>query len=231
LQTSAGLQRTAAFRYAESSFDVHLGVTDGEWHHVAMNFLDWSSGRVFTVDLIDTASGSVLDSRLVSEVTGGLYLRWFVRGDVTARLTAVTGDAVLSGVFFQEVAGFENWVGEQFALPIPPGVAIGDPDGDEVKNLIEYKFGSSPHDALDDGGLQMEDVDGEILLAWDEAPFTTDVSIGIEVSDNLVDWEPAGDLILEVSRELLDGYDHVETRLSSSALTKYFRLVAAEITP
>jgi hypothetical protein len=51
-------------------------------------------------DVINTATGALLDSRTVSSFNG-VYLVWNLQGDVTIRVTNLTGsiNAVVSGVF------------------------------------------------------------------------------------------------------------------------------------
>ena len=52
--------------------------------------------------IIDPATGHVLDSRMVSDFAGGKYLTYDVSGTVTVRVTHVSGaNAVLGGVFFE----------------------------------------------------------------------------------------------------------------------------------
>ena len=80
--------------------DVNL--TDGQTHRVSLYFLDWDrGGRAERVDVIDPATGAVLDSRAVSAFSGGTYLSWDVSGHVAFRITRTAGpNAVLSGIFF-----------------------------------------------------------------------------------------------------------------------------------
>ncbi len=93
--------RLAATWYG-SQFDLNVTITDGQTHRVRLYFLDWdSAGRVQRVDVIDTATGAVLDTRTVSGFAGGQYLGWDVSGAVSFRVTRLTGpNAVVSGVFF-----------------------------------------------------------------------------------------------------------------------------------
>jgi len=92
--------RIAAAWYA-SSFTVNVNVTDGQTHHVALYLLDWTnSGRKERIDVLN-ASGQVLDSRSISSFSGGQYEVWDISGDVTFRITGLSGaKAVLSGIFF-----------------------------------------------------------------------------------------------------------------------------------
>ena len=80
--------------------DVNL--TDGQTHRLAIYFLDWdTSSRSQRVDVLDAASGTVLDSRTISSFHNGAYLVWNVTGHVQLRFTKLAGtNAVLSGLFF-----------------------------------------------------------------------------------------------------------------------------------
>jgi hypothetical protein len=93
--------RIAACWYAASSFSVNVNVTDGQTHQLALYFLDWNkAGRSERVDVLDP-SGQVIDSRTVSSFSGGQYEVWNISGNVTFRITRLTGpNAVLSGLFF-----------------------------------------------------------------------------------------------------------------------------------
>jgi hypothetical protein len=97
--------RVAAAWYSTGTFVVDVNVADGATHQVAMYLLDWdNNGRGEQVDVLDAASGKVLDTRTVNGFTGGEYLVWDVSGDVTFRLTRKAGNnAVLSGLFFDPV--------------------------------------------------------------------------------------------------------------------------------
>src|SRR5262249_39616023 len=54
------------------------------------------------IDVIDAASGTVLDSRTVSSFSGGQYLVWNVSGHVQFQVTNLVNgsNAVISGLFF-----------------------------------------------------------------------------------------------------------------------------------
>jgi hypothetical protein len=93
--------RIAASWYAANSFSVKVNLTDGQTHQVALYFLDWNNaGRSERIDVLNSA-GQVIDSRTVSSFRGGQYEVWNVSGNVTFRITRLTGpDAVLSGIFF-----------------------------------------------------------------------------------------------------------------------------------
>jgi uncharacterized delta-60 repeat protein len=102
LKTAAGSSRLGACWYG-NSFSVNFNFTDGGTHRLAIYCCDWDyAGRVETIDLIDTASGSVLQSTSLSNFGGGQYLIWDLKGNVTLRFTKVSGpNAVINGLFLQ----------------------------------------------------------------------------------------------------------------------------------
>src|SRR5204862_898037 len=102
LQKGTGTDRIAATWYAATSFTVDVNLTDGQAHTVALYLLDWdTTGRAERIDVLDAASGAVLDSRSASGFNGGTYLVWNVTGHVQFRVTRTGGlNAVLSGLFF-----------------------------------------------------------------------------------------------------------------------------------
>ncbi|MBS1819489.1 MAG: S8 family serine peptidase [Acidobacteria bacterium] len=101
------LQRTGSGRvagtwYAPSAFTIDVAVSDGAVHQVALYCLDWDqNGRRERIDVVDPASGAVLDTRLMSGFQNGQYLAWAISGHVAIRVTNVAGvNAVVSGLFF-----------------------------------------------------------------------------------------------------------------------------------
>jgi hypothetical protein len=89
--------------YAASSFTVDVNLTDGQPHQVALYLLDWDGGggRSERIDVLDAASGKVLDSQTAASFSGGEYLVWSLGGHVQLRITKLSGpNAVLSGLFF-----------------------------------------------------------------------------------------------------------------------------------
>jgi len=103
LQKADASDRIASFWGAWSSFTIDVNLTDGASHQIALYCLDWDSTlRSEMIDVLDAASGSVLDSRAVSGFNGGQYFLWSVRGHVTFRIVSLSGaNAVISGIFFK----------------------------------------------------------------------------------------------------------------------------------
>jgi hypothetical protein len=108
LQKSAAgsTDRVAACWYGSTSFGIDVHLTDGKAHQVAayLHDWDWSNGRSEVVQVVDSATGTVLDSRTVTSFSGGKYLVWNISGNVTLRFINNGGptspNAVLSGLFF-----------------------------------------------------------------------------------------------------------------------------------
>ena len=73
---TAPSDRVAAAWYSTGSFTVDVNLTDGQPHTVALYLVDWdgNNGRSERVDVLDGATGAVLDSRTVSAFSGGEYL-------------------------------------------------------------------------------------------------------------------------------------------------------------
>jgi len=91
----------AACWYNTTSFTVDLNFNDAATHRVAFYFMDWDTGRVQTVEVLDAATGAILNTQTISSFSGGRYLVWDLKGNVRLRLTkSGTYNAVLSGIFF-----------------------------------------------------------------------------------------------------------------------------------
>jgi hypothetical protein len=100
LATQAG-GRAAAAWYSTTSFSVNVDVTDGQTHQIALYFLDWNNVGISESIAVLNSAGQVIDSRTISSFGGGEYEVWDVSGDVTFRITRLSGpNAVLSGIFF-----------------------------------------------------------------------------------------------------------------------------------
>jgi hypothetical protein len=93
--------RLAATWYADT-FALDVNLTDGQTHRVGVYLLDWDAqGRSARVDVVDAATGAVLDSRTASAFQGGTYLSWDLGGHVRLVVTNTGGaNAVVSGLFF-----------------------------------------------------------------------------------------------------------------------------------
>jgi subtilisin family serine protease len=110
-------QRIAAVWFG-NSFTVDVGFTDGATHQLAIYCLDWdTTSRQQTVDLLDPATGTVLDSHKLSSFNSGVYLIWNVAGTVRLRFTWLAGyNAVLNGLFIDPASG---------SVPPPPASGGG----------------------------------------------------------------------------------------------------------
>ncbi|HEY2585578.1 MAG TPA: right-handed parallel beta-helix repeat-containing protein [Tepidisphaeraceae bacterium] len=108
LQVVAGNgARIAGCDYAPNTFTLDVNLTDGKSHPVALYLLDWDArGRAESVQVIDAGSGAVLDTRSVSNFTGGQWLSWNLTGHVRITITLTAGaNAVASGLFFGAAPG------------------------------------------------------------------------------------------------------------------------------
>ena len=120
--------RIAATVYSNTEFTFEVNLTDGQAHQVAFYCLDWdqNNGRAQKVEIIDAATGAVLDSRNMSAYSNGQYAVWSLRGHVKIKFiyTGPAGlNAVASGVFFDKSSGQSSLpVGNQgFETPALPG--------------------------------------------------------------------------------------------------------------
>ncbi len=104
LQKAAAADRIAGCWYTSTSMTIDLPFTDGNTHQVALYLLDWDNylGRNERIDILDS-SNKVLDTRSVTNFTGGEYLVWNLSGHVTIRVTNInpSSNAVVSGLFFR----------------------------------------------------------------------------------------------------------------------------------
>ena len=100
----------ASFPWASwSSFTIDVNLTDSSSHQVALYCLDWDQmNRSQLIEVLDASNGTVLDSQIISGFTNGQYLVWNLAGHVTFRITTLSGNAVVSGVFFGGASGLQR---------------------------------------------------------------------------------------------------------------------------
>ena len=102
LQNPTGSAAMATTCFSTPNFDFDVNFTDGAAHRVALYALDWDGGgRSETIQIVNAQTNAVLDTRTVSNFSGGIYLIWSLSGHVKINVTLVSGaNAVISGVFF-----------------------------------------------------------------------------------------------------------------------------------
>jgi hypothetical protein len=102
LETGTSAGRIAAAWYNSESFDFDINFTDGNPHQLALYAVDWDlKQRTETIQILDAASGTVLDTRTLADFINGNYLVWTLSGHVRIDVTMTSlPNAVVSGVFF-----------------------------------------------------------------------------------------------------------------------------------
>src|SRR6185369_16618835 len=101
LKANSSTDRIAAVRYNTPTLTQDLNLTDGQTHQIAYYILDWEpAGRTQRIDVIDAATNQVLDSRNVTNASGGQYFVWNIHGHVKFNFVNIYGAANYSGLFF-----------------------------------------------------------------------------------------------------------------------------------
>jgi hypothetical protein len=92
--------RSAACAYG-SNFTYDVNLLDGKTHTLSLYCVDWDRlNRIQSVDVLDYASKTVLQSFSLSSFGNGIYLKYAVKGHVLIRFTLRSGaNAVVSGIF------------------------------------------------------------------------------------------------------------------------------------
>lgn len=100
LQRPDSIGRIASCWYSATPMLFDIAVNDNQPHRLSMYFYDASnSGRDQTVELIDRATGFILDSQRVRNFSTGVYITWEIQGAVQVRITPHNVSAVVSGIF------------------------------------------------------------------------------------------------------------------------------------
>ncbi len=104
LQKEGGSDRVAGqWGSNDATYDIDCNLKDGALHQVALYGLDWDmNGRSADIQVIDAASGKLLDSQELNTYATGKYLVWNVQGHVIFRVKKISGwtNSALSGLFF-----------------------------------------------------------------------------------------------------------------------------------
>jgi hypothetical protein len=169
-------ERIESFFHTPSSMDFLIGAADAAPHRIALYFCDYErSGRSVTVQTIDSAAGTILDSRQLTNYTAGVYLVYTYSGPVTFRIVNNNpGQYTPTGsvnAFF--------WGGDAGA-PAPqtppadttaPAVSVTKPSaGQQVAD--RWFVAADASDNVGVVGVQMM-LDGKPLLPeWTSAPYT-----------------------------------------------------------
>jgi hypothetical protein len=96
--------RMFACWYSATQIGYDFRFTDGNFHRVSLYFIDaTSSGRQQRVEVVNRDTGAIVDSTILTGFSKGIYLTWDLTGNVSIRVTAITVNAVVSGVFFDKV--------------------------------------------------------------------------------------------------------------------------------
>ncbi|HYE31152.1 MAG TPA: fibronectin type III domain-containing protein [Methylomirabilota bacterium] len=105
-ESDTSTKRFVGTWYANPTLTLELRLSDQNAHRVSMYFLDWDNGgRAQTVTISDLVTEEVLDTRSVSDFTGGKYLTWDLRGHLKITITKTAGNnALLNGLFFGSAA-------------------------------------------------------------------------------------------------------------------------------
>jgi hypothetical protein len=103
LQNAPNTGRIAAAWYTTTSMSFSLNLTDGKTHKISLYAVDFvNNNRSEQVQIIDNATGTVLNTQTLSSFQSGKYLSWNVSGSVTIKVTNLNTNtnAVVSGIFF-----------------------------------------------------------------------------------------------------------------------------------
>jgi glucose/arabinose dehydrogenase len=192
----AGAGRVAAAWNSSSDREVtlNLSLPDGEFHGIALYFLDYLSDvRSLRIDVRDSRVGTLLDTREISDFGRGKYLVWRMRGNVTIQVVSLYESPVLSGVFIDSGHTYHDWLdydlsgleGNQSTAP------AADPDGDGIPNLIEFLTNSNPMRGDELWNYRYEPETREVVFEVALGRNRAGVQPVIEVTGDLRNWLPA----------------------------------------
>lgn len=115
-----------------SSYDIDCNLTDNAVHQLALYALDWDfNARYEVVQVLDAASGTVLDCQTITNFTQGVYYIWNVKGHVILRVINKTNvNPATAGVFLDPVPTAGTVSGLYSTGVDNAGASIGDGSSD-----------------------------------------------------------------------------------------------------
>jgi hypothetical protein len=126
-------ERIESCFHTGTSMDFLIGASDATARRIALYFADYGrSGRSVTVQIIDSASTAVLDTRQLTNYQAGVYLVYRYAGAVTIRIVnntpgPYTPTGSLNALF---------WGGASDATPAPPTPTPAPPPADTIAPSI-----------------------------------------------------------------------------------------------
>ena len=196
LQTGNNSGSIAATWYNTPEFNLDVNLTDGQSHQLALYAMDWdSSGRAETVELLDAATGALLDTRNISSFVNGLYLVWNVSGHIKINIIQTAGNnAVVSGIFF--------------ATPVPlPSITGLSPTSAAINTPVTIT-GTGFGTTRGGGNVQLGSING-VVASWSDtqivavvAPNSTSGTVQVlqsGASSNAVNFTVGTPTIISVS--------------------------------
>lgn len=162
MYTYSSTERIATHYYSRFYLDFAIGTRDGQPHRIALYFCDWNYlGRNVTVQVLDGASEAVLDTRILSSYTGGVYLVYQYRGSVIFRVKNNNSSAVDSPNATLSALFWGGSGGPGAADTIPPTVSLTAPgNGATVSGTIS--LAATAADNIGVAGVQFR-VDGAAI--------------------------------------------------------------------
>jgi hypothetical protein len=226
------------------SLDVNVASTTPQ--RVALYAVDFSfESRVETIQIVDAATGTQLDTETISNFTNGIYLIWNISGHVTINVMNISGEnAVISAIFFggksapagaqfvkKDATSKGNWMGvygaDGYALAnslqnlpsyVPPTFAVS------TGNMMKWTWAGSTTDTR---ALQT-DAQGDRIAAtyygsnYTNSTFSFDVNFTDGKSHQIalytVDWDQQA---RAETIQIVDGSSIQNTVLDAESLTSF----------
>lgn len=195
---------------------------------------------------VGSTGGSVTFS-VAAEGTPTLLYRWFkgteaiagatqptltltqlspaAAGEYRAVVSSFAGSATSDPALLSVAQTYDFWAASGVFGPRADRTATADPDRDGLANLLEFVQNTSPSTALPAGGVAIRPGATGVIVEYRRRLLLAGVSAQIEYSPDLVDWQPAGQGVMEA---VLDNETGLY-RLEWSGAPGFFRLRATVI--
>lgn len=213
-------------------------ISNGKWTHLAV-VRRQSTGerRIFVNGVIDGASTGTtafLSANPIINIGGNTGDNRYFQGliDEVRMYNRALSDTEVASL--AAAGGYDSWVNATM-----PGVAaaltdpMADPDGDGQANLLEFAFGTNPLQPNGPAFNIVKAADGSLQLSYPRRTSFSGLRYTILISQDLFNWSPVADGVLNESVQSLtgNGFEMVTLRIVNFSQSAYFRLEVGQARP
>ena len=164
-------------------------VAPGKTLDLGAGLLEFASFRFTAAPDFAGGTLTLIDTSSALAGTLGASLSGTVNGLAATLALSADGQDLLLTVQSAAQPGYAAWADAFTSPPLAENAPSADPDADGFSNVIEYVLGTDPR-LTNTGAPAAQIIGGNLVFTFlrDDASETSDLSLRVEVSDDLADW-------------------------------------------